>query len=436
LKNFIFSGSVRVGMRWSILILLAFLIFPVSAQSVSVSLSPSVLFPHDIANGLLTISSPTPIRITGITFYPSGVEVVPKSVSNVGYVTSYELPFKVIADGEGIHTVKVVISTTNGSITQEFVVRVIGEMPKIVLDRSLLRLNEVNTITFRISTPVQISNVVVIPLFNAEPKRIFVVNGVGTLRFEPKRPIPLKFEIEFYNGDNYHEVTETVPVSYIESKGVVLNATPEYTTVLKGDVIKVTVQISNLREDDVYSLKLKAKGDVSPKSVEIPMLNAGETKEITLLWCPEGRLKLYLSYEDAFGYRFNTSATVEVKVLNESAVQLSGLSVQNGEISGDVCNNGRSKVYNVMVFAGNGSYYIGTIDPSDFDSFELKVPNSQKVTVKVVWSNELGQTFSIERVVEMPAPVRHESSSPLPLAIALATLVLVVVIIFLAWRRR
>ncbi len=423
-------------MRWLIPLLLIFIIFPVSAQSVSVSLSPSVLFPHDVANGMLTVSSTIPIRITGITFYPSGVEVIPNSVSNVGYVTSYELPFKVIAESEGIHTVKVVISTTNGSITQDFVVRVIGEMPKIVLDRTLLRLNEVNTVSFRISTPVQISNVVVIPLFNAEPRRIFVVNGIGTLRFEPKRPVQLKFEMEFYNGDNYHIITETVPVSYIKSKGVVLNATPEYTTVLKGDVIKVTIQISNLREDDVYSLRLKTEGDVSPKTVEIPILKSGETKEITLLWCPQGRLKLDLSYEDAFGYRFNTSVIVRVKILNESVVQLSGLSVQNGEISGDVCNNGRSKVYNVMVFAGNRSYYIGTIDPSDFESFELKIPNSPWVEMKVVWSNELGQTFSIERMVRVPLPVKHESSSPLPLAIAFATLAFVIVIIIFAARRR
>ena len=423
-------------MRWPILFILILAIFPVSAQSVSVSISPSVLFPHDVASGVLSISSSTPIRITGITFYPSGVEIIPKSVSNVGYVTSYELPFKVIAESEGIHTVKVIVSTTNGSITQDFVVRVIGEMPKIVLDRTLLRLNEVNTVSFRISTPVQISNVVVVPLFNAEPKRIFVVNGVGSFRFEPRKPAPLKFEIEFYNGENYHSIIETVPVSYVKSKGVLINASPEYSTVLRGDVVKVSIQISNLREDDVYSLKLRAEGNVSPKSIDIPVLKAGETRDLTLLWCPGGRLRLELSYEDSFGYTFNTSVVVRVKVLNESVVQLSGLDVQNGEISGDVCNNGRSKVYNVMVFAGNRSYYIGTIDPSDFDSFELKVPYSHEITVKVTWSNELGQTFSIERTIEMPAPVKHENTGLLPMVIAIATLIFVVVVIALALRRR
>ncbi len=429
-------------MKRVLLFVLILTIFPVSAQSVSVSFTPSVLFPHDVASGVLKISSPTPVRITGITFYSSGVEIVPKSVSNVGYVGYYELPFKIIAESEGIHTVRAVISTTNGSITQEFVVRVIGQMPKIVLDKTLLRLDEVNTVTFRISTPVQISNVVVTPLFKAEPERIFVVNGVGSFRFEPRKPIPLRFEIEFYNGDNHHVVYETVRVGYVKSSGVTINATPEYGTVLRGDVVKVNVQVANLREDEVKSLRLTFSGNVSPKEVEIPTLKGGESKEVTVLWCPvEGRMRIRISYEDDFGYEFNGSEVVVVKVLNESAVQLSGLNVQNNmgkvTVSGDVCNNGRSKVYNVMVFANGRSYYIGTIDPSDFDSFDISVPYSHAITVKVTWSNEIGQTFSIERTLTVPTMVEEtKGNSWTPTLIASATLAVVVLLVVLAWRRR
>ncbi len=421
-----------------------------SAQVVKVEMNPQTLLPNDVADCNLIISLPQPTYVSGISFYhPSALEIQPNSVSSVGWVQSYELPFTIKAKRSGIYTVNVIINTMNGSIKQAFVVRVESKMPEIVLDRTTFNLNEVNEVGFSISSPLQISNVIVIPMFDANPKVIYVKNGKGYFKFEPKKPEPLRFKIEFYNGRNYHEIVQTVNVEYKKSKGVLINATPEYPISLIGDVIGINVQISNLRQDNIYSVRINVSGgSFSTKSVEIPMINAGETKLVKFKWCSGSagmkNVTINVTYLDEFDNKHSERKVVTIEVLNETTLQFSDIEIEkslNGlTITGDVCNNGRSKIYNILISANGKTYYIDYLDPSDFDSFEITIPtNASKVLLKATWTNEIGERFekSYEvKVSNFETGVKKSENGILPLAISLITLVAILMLVFVAWKRR
>ena len=138
--------------------------------------------------------------------------------------------------------------------------------------------------------------------------------------------------------------------------------------------------------------------------------------------------------------------SVEIRVLNETALQFSGIDVKVDTtgltVTGDVCNNGRSKAYNVYVAAeSNGivkTYYIDSLEPSDFDTFEFTFANySNPIVLKVKWNNELGYSFEIEKVVEVPNQKFVEKSTDnTGIIVSLAVLAFVVILILLAWKKR
>ena len=419
-----------------------------SAQVVKVEMNPQTLLPNDVANCKLVVSLPQLTYVSGISFYhPSAIEIQPDSISGIGWVQSYELPFTIKAKKSGIYTVEVIVNTMNGSIKQAFVVRVEGKMPEIVLDRTTFTLDEVNDVGFSISSPLEISNVIVIPMFDANPKIIYVKNGRGSFKFEPKKPEPLKFKIEFYNGENYHEVVQTVNVKYKESKGVLINATPQYPITLIGDVVTIDVQISNLRQDDIYSVRINVSdGSFSAKSVDIPVMKAGESKVVKFKWCSRSagieNVTIDVTYLDEFNSRYSERKTVTIRVLNETALQFSGVGIERGSngltVTGDICNNGRSKVYNILISANGKTYYVGYLDPSDFDSFEIVIPaNVSKVQLKATWTNEIGERFEKVIVVKVSKveEVKKEGNEVLPLAISLITLVVILVVVVIAWKK-
>ena len=421
-----------------------------SAQVVKVEINPSTLLPNDVADCKLIVSLPQLTYVSGITFYhPSEIEVQPDSISNVGWIQSYELPFTVKAKKSGTYIVEVIVNTMNGSIRQAFVVRVESRMPKIVLDKTTFTLNEVNEVGFTVSSPLDISNVIVVLLFDANPNVIYVKEGRGSFKFEPRNPKPLKFKIEFYNGKNYHEVVQTINVEYRKSKGVLINVTPEYPIALIGDVMSIDVQISNLRQDKIYSVKINAcDGEFSMRSMKIPIILAGETKVVRFKWCPKSagveNLTIDITFLDEFNNEYSGQKTVKVEVLNETTLQFSGVEIERKvggiTITGDICNNGRSKAYNIFISANGKTYYIDYLDPSDFDSFEIVVPsNVSKIELKVAWTNEIGERF--EKIVELTVPkgetMSHEERyNLLPLIVSVVTLIVVLIVVISAWKRR
>jgi len=439
-------------------IFLLILIQTASAQIVKVEINPQILLPNDVADCKLTFTAQQNTYVSGITiFHPIEVQVNPSSFSGIGWLSagqSYEFPFTIKAKESGVYTLTIYINTLNGTIKQSLTIRVIRDMPDIVLDKTVLTLNEVNTIQFTITSPIDIDNVVVEPLFNANPKVIYVQNGKGSFKFEPTKPQPLKFKICFYNGRNYHEVVRIINISYIKSKGVLINVTPKYPVALIGDVVPIDVEIANLREDTIYSVNVTlSNGIFSKNRVQIPMIKPEETAKARFDFCSRNsgikEIVIEVSYQDEFNNPYREKRVVTIKVLNETTLQFSGIDVKSSfeglTVSGDVSNNGRTKVYNIFVTASTSgqtkTYYIDSLEPSDFDTFEFTFTNySNTITLKVKWTNEIGEVFETSKVVKVPPhEVQVESVSGIDyvaIGVTLIVFIFVVFLVVLAWKRR
>ena len=439
--------------RFLPLILTLLVIQTASAQVVKVEMSPQTLLPNDVADCKLIFTAQQNTYVSGITiFHPSEVQVVPSSFSGIGWIfsgESYEFPFTIKAEKSGIYTLTIYVNTLNGTVKQSLTVRVLDRMPDIVLDKTVLHLNEVNTVQFTVTFPLPISNVVVEPLFNSDPKIIYVQNGKGYFKFEPTKPEPLKFKICFYNGNNYHEVVRTLNVTYIESRGVLINVTPQYPITLMGDVDRINVEIANLRGDTIYSVNITASN--CSKKVQIPMIKSGETAKAEFDFCSRNggykEIVVKVSYRDELNNVYQKIKMIKIKVLNETTLQFSGLeikpSLEGLTVTGDVSNNGRTKVYNVFVTASTSeqtkTYYIDSLDPSDFDTFEFTFTNySNTITLHVKWTNEIGEVFETSKVFKVPFHKVQAKSSVdyIPIVVSVVVLLFVLILIFLSWKRR
>lgn len=438
-------------MKKLLLVLLLLLsIHPASAHVVaSVELTPSTLLPGDTANGKLTITNKgtADIRVTGITFF-SDLKVVPASISRIGYIPpqgTYELPFKVKADKPGLYKIEAHIYTTNGTLNQLILVDVRDTMPEIIL-KSAIVLNEVNNVPFIISDPIGVSNVKVEALFDAEPRIITDKKGSFTYYASEKRD--LSFKISFYNGENYHEIVQTITPEYRESRGVHVNVSLPYDTIPLKDIIPVNVEITNLRADAIYSIEVTAKSSNFTRTAQIPSLNSMESKTLSIL-CPaetpgKQNITIHITYRDALNNEYSTEKYISAHILEEKAVTVSNLEVKwdNGlRISGDVSNNGWSRVYNVLLTLQVGkaakTYYLGTIDPSDFDTFEFTAENVSSATLVVTWNNELGH--KVEEVIPVDVPQKPEfkaEPSPMILVVSAVAFIAIIIISALAWMRR
>ncbi|MFP3946120.1 MAG: hypothetical protein ACLFVI_04390, partial [Archaeoglobaceae archaeon] len=82
--------------------------------------------------------------------------------------------------------------------------------------------------------------------------------------------------------------------------------------------------------------------------------------------------------------------------------------VDGTTISGDVSNSGRSTVYNVLLSMQVGNeiktFYLGSIEESDFDSFEFEFSNmnASKGFLTVSWNNELGENVELGQEISLP----------------------------------
>ena len=436
-------------------IFLAFLLFAIpltSAQIVKVEMNPKTLLPNDIAECKIVFTPQEDTHVSGISIFPpSGIDVKPSSVSGVGKIragSSYVFPFTIKAKESGIYTLTAYINTLNGTLKQKIVVRVLDILPKIVLNRTVIYLNEVNKIGFSVSTPIEFDNIVVEPLFDANPKVIHV-NGKGEFEFEPLKEEPLKFKIKFYNGRNYHEIVQTVEVRYVQSRGVLINTSPRYPNTLIGDVNPIGIQITNLRTDTIYSVTVKADGGIlSRDEIRIPLLKSEESYATEILFCSRKsgyhRINFTVCYSDALDYRHCEVRSVVINVFNESALEFSGLETEFGAngltITGDVSNNGKSVAYSILISAITENltktYYIDRLDPSDFDSFEFSLPPTKDVLLKLKWKNEIGESFENSKVVEIRPPKAEEQSAAPSIVIPVVVLICVLVIVIFAWKRR
>ncbi len=409
--------------RFALLLLLLLLIAKAQAQ-IAVEMNPKILLPGDVADCKLVITTHKPMLVSGIAFFaPRSIKIEPQSVSVGKIESSYVLPFTLKAEKAGTYTVNVLVRTLNDSIRQVIIVRVEDLKPEIVLNSSLT-LNEVNRVRFRVVSPFSVNVVNVEPLFD--------VLGMdkNSFTFFPGKPANLTFKISFYNGPNYHEVIQTVKPEYRESKGIHVNASfPSY-CMLK-DVIPIDVWVTNLRNDNIYSIKISA----GSQKIEISHLKSMQSHKCRLLFSPDqpGNTTIHLEVEylDEMNSKHRVVKELHIQVLNELAVSLSNLEIENGRISGDVVNAGISRAYNVLVASGNRSYYIGTINPSDFDSFELE---GNSITVS--WNNELGEPVKVTRSILYPEPEPKQERTSLATALPVIAVTVAVAIPILLRRLR
>ncbi len=435
-------------------VLLVLSIHLVSAQGVSVSyqISPTLLLPGDYAECTLVISNPTvkDIIVNSVSFTGYGVSITPQTLS-VGKIPaggSVSLPFSIKAIKTGRYNVVALVSTENGTLRQNIQVVVDDSFPSITVT-SPVRKGEVNTLSFYASSPIELKAVRVEALFNATPQSVYLGNvgsegAEGALKFIPSSST-LKFKISFYNGNNYHEVIKVVEVRTLESKGIAINTTFPYHTLYLGDVVDLPVEIANLREDDIFSVKVSVNGFGFNDSAEIPKIPGGGSGKLVFKFSPsesgEDHITLNIRYSDEFGNKYTQSKKMNINVLKSLAVSITNLNVvregAETRVSGDISNNGRSVIYNVYATAVCGKYqadyFVGNIDPSDFQSFDLPVKCNRSVTVTVSWSNEVGENFEVQKEIEVgQQPVPSETSEiPLIVSIVAALIVLAVIGIIL-----
>ncbi|GEM_PF-2912055 len=430
-----------------LILIVILLLSPVKAQlTATVTYTPTTPLPGDYVRGVLTVKTTTPEKITGISFMTQ-LKVSPKDVSGIGTLpadSEYSLPFTLKVQSPGIYTVKIYIFTDNGTLVKTLNLNVVNSMPKIIIT-SPITLNEVNFVHFTVYSIVDAKDIIVKPLFKAYPSVIAVDNGKGVFEFYPKKPETLKFKIEFYNGiaENYHSYIQTIHPAYKNSKGIVLNISTPHSYYMLCDVIPLNLEVSNLRDDTVYSVNISVVTGNFSKNVKIPSIKPNDSSSIVVN-CPaykKGREEIHvtLQYLDSFGNKYVLYRNYSVNILPEKTVRISDLSIErnlNGiEITGDVSNNGWSKVYGVTVMAGNKSYFIGTIDPSDYDTFDIVVSNLSNL--KVTWQNSLGQIFTISKKVqfkEKPVVTKKTGNSAILVAVVGSIFIIVLALLGL-WRR-
>ncbi|RLF37234.1 MAG: hypothetical protein DRN03_02635, partial [Thermoplasmata archaeon] len=379
----LFSLMRKVVLAFAIL---AYFAYPVLAGvSVQYEISPDILLPGDYADCLikLTNTGTDDIEVYSVVIYGGGLSVEPKQFYSVGALPgggSYTLPFSIKAENVGRYNVEVVVYTENETLTQNIMVVVDDNFPSLSVEGSLY-LGEVNELKLVFSTPVELKDVRVEALFNASPKAVYLgtVSGKaeGVMKFLATGERPLQFKLSFYNGRNYHELVREVQPAYVKSRGVVLNISAAYTTSYIGDCISVTVEVSNLRRDDVYNVTVYAVsqlGTFSEAMKRIAKITSGESRTLEFTYSPRrsgtDSISFLVVFYDELGNRYEASGSTVVKTLDSLSLSLTNVeaTVEGAEIrvSGDISNNGRSVAYNAYAIAicgkGRKDYFVGSID--------------------------------------------------------------------------
>ncbi len=458
--------DLKVAVKNDAYVLILLMVFAVlfltpskAAASVSVSyqLSPNILMPGDFADGELKIYNPNAVdvEINSIMFYGNGVIITPRSIYNVGTLppgSSYTLPFSVKALKVGRYDIEAIVSTKDGDVVQHIEVVVDDNFPSVTVSSPLYR-NEVNVLKFYISSPVPLTNVRVMPLFDAKPHVVYVGNveggGEGEVQFLPVNETNLKFKLSFYIGRNYHEVVKTVPISLLDSQGVALNISSFASTFI-GDCIDINLEISNLRHDSIYRVAVKTlseKGEID-SSVSIPEMKSGESKKVRLLYTPlrggVDDVRICVEYRNAFGDYNESCRSIEINVSDQYVISVTNLDVKTDlegtHVSGDVSNNGRGEVLNAYVAAISGNervdYFLGNIEPSDFQSFDLTLKSNGTIKLIVKWMNKAGKEFVMKKEISKEKYVEkmpEKASSPtlaISIAAAIAVIAIVAVVVY------
>ncbi len=417
----------------------------VSASIQNLNVYPQKLFVGDYAVVSMTIYNPTDkiVDINSIGIYGEGI--ISESLS-LGYVppkSTHTLSFSIRAVESGVHNVELVLYTRDSSIRSFFTIFVEDRMPEIYF-KGMVRLGEINNLSIVISSPVEIENVVIVPLFESLPEKVVLKSLYGTaeipLRFYGREG-SYQFRVSFYSGNNYHSYLAEINPRTEPARGLAVNFSIPFTAVSLYDVVGIDLEITNLMSDSLSSVKLKASannGRVLLSASEIPQIAAGERKNVKLLYSPEragdDKITLEIRYRDCLGREGAIEREIGIKVNNETAVNIVGVeistkriattttaaggfpagrtatttttSVMEITVSGEVVNRGFGQARSVIVYLDFGNkteeFFIGTISPSDSDSFSIPATGVERnVRVIVEWTNELGEIHRISKTYQL-----------------------------------
>ena len=396
------------------------------------------LFPGDIAQVKIALYNPgdDDIMINSITAMGEGIKSTP--ILNPGYMAGKSRQIFIIpvrAVEPGMHVITIKVHTGTRFTTSNLILNVEDSLPGLSFDRDI-RKGEVNHVNLKLYSPANIKNVLIEPEFKSEPRTIFLDEVKGSLNipfsFFPDGIKEYTFHITFHNGINQHSYLATIQPEFEMSKGVSVNISIPSNNLYLYDVIPIQIALTNLRNDDIYSLHItpeSGKG-VFSRGSEIAILNSGESRTSKIYYSPhspgEDVILLKINYSDESGNVNVIQRTINVKILNQPSVSLTNLNIKIKSqsatsppqrrgffrpartperpssiqitLSGDISNNGISPVKNVYVHTDSGKdYFVGSIDPSDVESFSISTGKVKISRVTVTWTNSLGEEFSISK---------------------------------------
>lgn len=446
-------------MRFNIFleILLLLLIAEASALTISYNISPEIVLPNGYADCVITLrnTESKAIEINSIAFYSKTIKFEPASIQSIGNLSSqgvYTLKVSMTSSVVGRQNADLIVSTSEGTFSQTMELLVDDRFPEISLSSPLNR-GEVNYAKLLISSPVELRNVQVEALFNAVPKTFFIssLSGVTELQFRLSEELDyLNFKISFYNGRSYHTIEKGVKVDYMPSKGLTANLNPSKDVLYIGEAVNLTLEISNLRNDEVYSVEvqLSGNGKFSQSVARVDKILAGEKKTLNFIFSPResgsAQISAKIAYKDFFGNSHEKYENLTLSVLDSYVLQIVNLkmpqSMGKTKISGEVINYGHRSALNTKVSAfcdeAKADYYVGEIDANDYETFDLEISCSE-ATLTLTWWNDAGDSFSISEKLEGNRVDEQREKSSLPLYIGtIASIIVLAFVAYVAYRAR
>ena len=430
------------------------------------SITPSTPFPGDKINVEIAIINPgtDPLNIDEVTVYGNGMKVLTPSIKNMGTIPpgeSLNLNLIFQAEKEGFFAPLIIIRSDDSIAKLQPQISVDSTPPGIIIPGTI-KLGEMNNISFTIFNPRggTIRNVIIdiigenamvspASFYFGDIQPYSSVSGHLTCYFT--QPGKLIFKITFYSDSTKREIEIQPELRFSESKGVKIDV-PGKIKIRKYDTGMLNITVANLRDDSIYNLTLSIEGSVDFREIYIPELKPSEFRPETVEFVPytSGEYTIYVlySYEDFFGTKKTGKIPVKLIVDENPVIGVSGVEVkiENSEVRivGDVINTGKNPVLGVTVEGNYGeetkSYFIGRIDPSDFNSFELTFSknNASEILLNIRFTDSLNKIREINHSIPVPPPPvtgKKEFSKTYTVA-GVVSAVIVFLAVGLSWKRR
>jgi len=225
-----------------------------------------------------------------------------------------------------------------------------------------------------------------------------------------------------------------------------INAAP--VTMNVGEETEVKIEVVNAGNDLANEVRCSLSSEnidlLSPSTVFLGSLSPGERRCVSynIISNISGIHNLFFNLTHKNG---SESTLINCRVNGGSQLAITGIDVsRNGsvyEITGVIANVGTEEALYVVISAENGiypykDYYIGTLEPNDFSTFELHTQGGEKAFVNLNYRDPFGHSIIEERCIEVNGEQREEmqeqnSSLWLYALVAIITILIIAIIIYI-----